>query len=61
MGTDDIYVPPLWYYNELNFLLDQEGPVDEFSTITLQNRDETQDGIDVSINAEEQDISEVPN
>ncbi|KAL4149133.1 hypothetical protein QTP88_003142 [Uroleucon formosanum] len=57
-GTDDIYVPPLWYYNELNFLQDQEVPVDGLSTIILQSEDETQDDVDLSINAQEQNISE---
>ncbi|KAL4091947.1 hypothetical protein QTP88_026546 [Uroleucon formosanum] len=58
-GTDDIYVPPLWYYNELNFLQDQEVPVDGSSTIILQSEDETQDDGDLSINAQEQNIPEV--
>jgi len=58
-GTDDIYVPPLWYYNELNFLQDQEVPVDGSSTIILQSEDETQDDVDLSINAQEQNIPEV--
>lgn len=49
-GTVNIYVPPLWYYNELNFLQDQEVPVDGSFTIILQCKDETQDDVDVSIN-----------
>jgi len=52
-------VPPLWYYNELNFLQDQEVPVDGSSTIILQSEDETQDDVDLSINAQEQNIPEV--
>lgn len=55
-GTEDIYVPALWYYSELNFLQEQEVPVDGYSTITSENEIETQDNADVSVNAEEQNI-----
>ncbi|KAL5246062.1 hypothetical protein ACI65C_013470 [Semiaphis heraclei] len=32
-GTDDIYKPNLWYYNELDFLRDQEGQTQGTSTM----------------------------
>lgn len=32
-GTDDIYKPNLWYYNELDFLRDQEGQTQGISTM----------------------------
>lgn len=52
-------MPPLWYNNVKNFLQDQEVPVDGSSTIILQIKDVTLDDVDLSINAEEQNISEV--
>ncbi|KAL1513794.1 hypothetical protein ABEB36_003155 [Hypothenemus hampei] len=40
-GTDDIYVPSLWYFNELSFLQDQEElPIETCSATISQNEDE---------------------
>lgn len=52
-GTDDIYVPSLWYFNELQFLQDQEIPVDGCSTIISENEMES------DVNVDEQNTSEV--
>ena len=32
-GTDDVYVPSLWYYDEIEFLTDQETQIQGTSTI----------------------------
>lgn len=39
-GSDHIYVPSLWYFNQLFFLKDQEISVEGCSTITSQNEQE---------------------
>jgi hypothetical protein len=33
MSTEDLYVPKLWYYNDLLFLVDQEEALDGFSSL----------------------------
>lgn len=55
-SIDDIYVSPLWYFNELNFLQDQIMPADRFSKITLPYEEKTLANVNVSINSEEQNI-----
>ncbi|XP_066152069.1 uncharacterized protein [Euwallacea fornicatus] len=55
-NTDDIYVPALWYFNELNFLQDQYIPKDECSAIISQNEEEGI--IDVLVDIHEQNVSE---
>jgi hypothetical protein len=32
-GTNDVYVPSLWYFDELDFLRDQETQIQGISTI----------------------------
>lgn len=36
-GSDDVYVPSLWYFNELMFLVDQETPDTSESTFAVDN------------------------
>jgi hypothetical protein len=31
-GLDDIYIPTLWYFNDLEFLRDQEEQVNSYDT-----------------------------
>ena len=37
-GTDDIYVPSVWYFEDLHFLRDQEVQEEGISTSLLQCR-----------------------
>lgn len=34
-GTDSVYVPTLWYFKEMNFLRDQELPLDSESSMDI--------------------------
>ncbi|KAL4126231.1 hypothetical protein QTP88_010457 [Uroleucon formosanum] len=36
-GSDDVYVPSLWYFYELMFLVDQETPDTSESTFAVDN------------------------
>lgn len=36
-GTDDIYHPTLWYFNEMSFLQDQETASDSQSSMDTQS------------------------
>lgn len=42
-GVDDIYVPKLWYYNLLQFLIDQEEPRVSRSNISIDNEETISD------------------
>ncbi|XP_046399332.1 uncharacterized protein LOC124165851 [Ischnura elegans] len=46
MGTEDAYVPKLWYFNELNFLRDQEEAMEGVSN--LDGSDQEELSIDVT-------------
>lgn len=39
MGSDDIYVPSLWYFNDLMFLVDKETPASSESTFNKADND----------------------
>lgn len=38
-GTDDIYVPKLWYYNLLTFIIDQDVPRSSRSNISKDDEE----------------------
>lgn len=45
-GTDDIYQPTLWYYNEMAFLQDQESASDSQSSIPSPREDSEHSNLD---------------
>lgn len=44
-GSDDIYVPSLWYFNNLMFLVDQETPDTSESTFNAVDNENNQDSV----------------
>lgn len=48
-GTDDVYLPTLWYFEEIDFLRDQETQIKGTSTMdeteTIEVTDETDDTV----------------
>jgi CO dehydrogenase/acetyl-CoA synthase gamma subunit (corrinoid Fe-S protein) len=43
-GSDDVYVPSLWYFNELMFLVDQETPDTSELTFAVDNAVDNENG-----------------
>lgn len=47
-GTDEVYIPKLWYFNDIDFLRDQEYQIHATSTMDgaeNEERDETNDTV----------------
>lgn len=42
-GADDIYIPTLWYFELMNFVIDQEVPRESVSNVQFDNDDDDDD------------------
>lgn len=47
-GTENIYVPRLWYFKELDFLRDQESQVQGTCTIADLHESENEDTVSLN-------------